>query len=164
MEAPDGAVGERPAVPFASERLDHERADDLRVPRGDLEHVREGSATGTPSETPDDDDERDSVKDPLEGRFGRPRQHAADERGAPRVGLGSRIRTEVDSPVEFIEPLDLGVAVDGDRLQVPDVPMCDLPCYPNRPAAHSGQDESNVLPETERVSPASADRVAASRR
>ena len=41
LQASDRAVGERPALPFAAERLDHEGADDLGVAAGDIEHVGE---------------------------------------------------------------------------------------------------------------------------
>src|SRR5271157_166876 len=164
VQAADGAVGERPTIALASERLDHERADDLRVPGSDLEHVREGTATGAPSEASHDDDERDSMEDPLEGRLGGPRQDAPDERGTSGVGLRSGVRAEVDPAVELVEALDLWVAVDGDRFEVPNVSMRDLPCNPDGPAAHGGQDESNVLSQTKGVPPAFADRVPASRR
>src|SRR5271170_2035569 len=153
VESTDSSVGEGPTFPFASEGSDHERADDFGVAAGHLEQVRQGAAAGPSSQAPDHDDEGGPLEDSVERRFGSPGEEASYKGGPTRVAFGPGIRAEVDAAVELVKPLNLGVAVDRDRLQVANVPAGNLVSDPDPSATDGGQDEPNVLAETELVGP-----------
>jgi hypothetical protein len=145
VETTDRAFGERSALPFAAERLDDERADEVAVTTRDLEDVGKGAATGAATEASEDHDDGRAFEQSLQRGFGGAGEDAADERGASGVDLFAGIRAEVDPTIELLETLYLRVAVDRHGLEMPDVPPGDLPPDPNPSSSDRHQDEPDVL-------------------